>query len=468
MADLSFNTVQGTPPQTGMSLSDILNIAKGTQAYQQAQQVNPYLAQTAQSESQQTAAKAQQAQAESASTVQARQEQVKVANFMSNPQNWQNADGTVNEKAIMDNVSKLAPQTYAEQANRALTLAKTQTEAKQAIQNLNTQERGIVGSVFGALGRAGIQDPKAYITGLQGLAKDYPDSPHIQNLANASIEQLKLTPQNADIAKNAVIAASSLLNPTEQASLFGPKTMVNAASQIVQTAGPTGTIQQPPTAGFGTQLNPSAPGIAIYTEYSKDLNTRVAASNNVMQRTEEAERFLSGFKPGAGTATYQGLAQRLQAIGAPQSIVDKVAGGDLSAAQSAQKFLAGNVIASVRQAAGGQPARVSEIDEFLKNNPTIESDPRTLQNFINFSKKMANRDFAEQDFLLNKIKSGTLNPDTFPLEANQYLRSSGLIPQPKAGTTPAQAAEKTVVKTGKDRVTGRTVVQYSDGSLGYK
>ena len=45
MADLSFNTVQGTPPQTGMSLSDILNIAKGTQAYQQAQQINPLLLQ---------------------------------------------------------------------------------------------------------------------------------------------------------------------------------------------------------------------------------------------------------------------------------------------------------------------------------------------------------------------------------------------------------------------------------------
>ena len=41
MADLSFNTVQGVAPQPQMTIGDMLNIARGAQAYNQAQQINP-------------------------------------------------------------------------------------------------------------------------------------------------------------------------------------------------------------------------------------------------------------------------------------------------------------------------------------------------------------------------------------------------------------------------------------------
>ena len=60
MADFNVSTVasQINPPQT-TSIGDMLNVARGAQAYQQAQQVNPFLAQKAQTESEQAALKLQ-------------------------------------------------------------------------------------------------------------------------------------------------------------------------------------------------------------------------------------------------------------------------------------------------------------------------------------------------------------------------------------------------------------------------
>jgi hypothetical protein len=137
-------------------------------------------------------------------------------------------------------------------------------------------------------------------------------------------------------------------------------------------------------------------------------------------RLNEAENLMKEFKPGAGARTFVGLAEKLQAIGAPQDLVDNVAKGDLSAAQSLNKFIAQTVI----QAATATPGTAESINRYIRDNPDIGSDPRALERFFEFTRKQNAIPIEEQKFLLEKAKKGTLNPDTHVSEAQQHILKS--------------------------------------------
>jgi hypothetical protein len=218
-----------------------------------------------------------------------------------------------------------------------------------------------------------------------------------------------------------------------------------------------------------TGLTPAqSAGNQNFNEYQKTLTSRVAASNQFMTRSEELKQLLTEFKPGAGSETLQGIAQKLQAVGAPQDLVDKVAGGDLSAAQSFNKFLAQSVIAGVRQASGGDQARVAEVENYIKNNPSINTDPRALQRFISFTEKQASRDILEQKFLNEAIKNGTFRPETWIGDLQQRFEETGVLPKTTFPTaTPGgKSVTRTIIGTGTYK--NRAIVKYSDGSVEYK
>jgi len=211
----------------------------------------------------------------------------------------------------------------------------------------------------------------------------------------------------------------------------------------------------------GSNVNPTTPGVQNFGEYQKDLTNRVAGGTQIDMRLNEAEDLMKKFKAGAGARTYVDIAQKLQAVGAPQDLVDKVAKGDLSAAQSLNKFIAQSVTAGIGAMQGNPTANM--MNDYLKNNPDIASDPRALQRFIDFAHKQNELAYEEQRYLLDKSKNGTLNPDTHVGEVQQHILQKFVKPEGGKEKTISSQENKQIVRTGKTK-SGQRVVEYSDGT----
>jgi len=237
----------------------------------------------------------------------------------------------------------------------------------------------------------------------------------------------------------------------EQYAAALPQFNTNAQGTPFLTNRAAGTISAPQTTG-GQNLTPTNVGVANFGEYQKDLTTRVASATQNEMRLNEAENLMKEFKPGAGSRTYVDVAQKLQAVGAPQDLVDRVAKGDLSAAQSLNKFIAQTVI----QAATSTPGTAESINRYIRDNPDIGSDPRALERFFEFTRKQNAIPIEEQNFLLKKAKEGNLNPDTHVAEAQQHILKSFAS---KENTVTSK--EQKNATFGKYK--GRDVVSYDGG-----
>ena len=249
---------------------------------------------------------------------------------------------------------------------------------------------------------------------------------------------------------------SAATGSATQRQQLTPQYTTNAAGDIVGITSGTNQISQPTSNVGGKNLNPTLPGVQNFGKYQEDLTNRVAGGTQIDMRLNEAENLMKNFKAGAGARTYVDIAQKLQAIGAPQDLVDKVAKGDLSAAQSLNKFIAQSVTAGIGAMQGNPTANM--MNDYLKNNPDIASDPRALQRFIDFAHKQNEMAYEEQRYLLEKSANKTLNPDTHVGEAQQHILQKFVKPKEKT-----EQSNKQIVRTGKTK-SGQRVVEYSDGT----
>jgi len=108
----------GIKPPTPMSLGDMLNIARGAQAYQQEQQMNPVALQKAQQET-------RLGQINLGVEEQKNKERLNLQTFMSDPANWQ-TNGKVDLNKLNSQVSQIAPLTGREQIGKLTELATAQ------------------------------------------------------------------------------------------------------------------------------------------------------------------------------------------------------------------------------------------------------------------------------------------------------------------------------------------------------
>jgi len=377
--DASIYGNQQAPQQ--ISLGDMLNIAKGAQAYKQAQQINPLAVQQ-----QQAATETQQLQ-------------------LANTQN-QIAGGALTglENSPSFKVG----------------------DAKGIKKELEATEKWLKTVNPNLLKEGGVVDQ----------AHQYIDNNDIEGYKN-----------------HLANVRNSLATASEKYAANLPSYVTNAAGQIVpvnRAAGTIGNVNAP-------NPNPTSAGVTNFSEYQKDLTNRVASATQNEMRLNETENLLGKFKPGAGAKTYADIAQKLQAIGAPQNLVDKVAGGDLSAAQSLNKFIAQTVI----QAATSNPGTAESINRYIRDNPDISSDPRALERFFEFTHKQNKIPITEQQFLLDKAKSGSLNPDTHVAEAQQHIikQFAG-----KENTVTGQSSSAKPVAKATDS-SGKVWIKYSDGSI---
>lgn len=199
------------------------------------------------------------------------------------------------------------------------------------------------------------------------------------------------------------------------------------------------------------------PGLAYSTDAAKALQAKgehvgaqLSEAQGLLQRIQESRDALTKFKAGGGMDSRVEMAKMAQAIpGMPQSVVDGIAGGSLSAAQEFQKYAAQEALQTMQQSLasdtgkGAQGNRIS-MQLFIKNNPNIDTDPRAIEKIFNFQTKLHNELLNKSDMLTKYISDPNTVKDPGAFD-NMYAHSqvnSGNV-QPKMtqgqakGTMPA-------------------------------
>jgi hypothetical protein len=176
-----------------------------------------------------------------------------VQSFFKNPQNWQNDQGEIDVDKINSALPVLAPLTGNEYAAKYNTLAKNNTEAKDAKLSFDQKERNVVASVYSALGYAGVTDPRVYMDKLNNLKTQFPDSRNIHRYADAAISNLQIGAQasqgkpNPNLPKTAIQSANEMLSLTEQQTRFAPSAALTTVGgqTAVTTTTPSTTGNKP-------------------------------------------------------------------------------------------------------------------------------------------------------------------------------------------------------------------------------
>lgn len=182
-------------------------------------------------------------------------------------------------------------------------------------------------------------------------------------------------------------------------------------------------------------------------DYGRTLDGHVSESQALLQRVAESREALTKFKAGGGAETKAKMASMAQAFGLPDGVVNKIAGGDLAAAQVFQKFAAQEALGTMQQALasdsgkGAQGNRIS-MELFIKNNPNITTDPNAIEKVFNFITKQAQQSKAQQE-AYHAYKSDPKNdPSAFPgYWAGESIKRGYVTPElvtgKARGTTPA-------------------------------
>ena len=244
MADINPITpvATGITPPPQMSLGDMMNVARQGQAYQQAERINPLAFQQ-----QQQAARTGQI----ALTVEEQKdiERKAMQTFFADPNNFQ-TEGRIDINKINAAVPKIAPLTGPDYISKMSTLSTSQTAALEAKQKLTQDQRQMVSSTLGLLGRAGVNDPQIAIKELRMLSDQNPDNLDLKNLIEKSYVPI-LTGMQAgpQVVDSLIKASQAMLTPTQQQTQLAPAVTVTAEGKTITTQPSVGTA--PPTATIG-------------------------------------------------------------------------------------------------------------------------------------------------------------------------------------------------------------------------
>jgi hypothetical protein len=277
MADFSVNPVaQNIKPPQGMSLGDMVNLARSGQAYRQAEQINPLEVQAAR----QTVEQARQINPELLQ--QARQtsrtgeialgvdeqkdiERRNMQTFFADPNNFQ-TNGRIDLDKINSAVPKIAPLTGSEYINKYTTLGQAQTQAIEAKQNLTKDQRAMIAQRFAVLARTGAQDKNQYINEMKLMKAENPDNPDLHRLLDAYMTTWETQMQSGpNLPKQAIAGAATLMTAEQQQAQFGTKAAFDAQGRVITTT-PSVTGEKPTVeVGVPQGLQPQNPAVGATT-----------------------------------------------------------------------------------------------------------------------------------------------------------------------------------------------------------
>lgn len=123
-------------------------------------------------------------------------------------------------------------------------------------------------------------------------------------------------------------------------------------------------------------------------EYEGQLRDANVAGTENLRILQAMRDSLKLFKSGGGADVRERFGGVLDALGFPKKIVDDASGGDRGAIQAFQKqairYATGEMKANM---GAGQRFTNLDFSTFLKNNPTISTDPRALDKMFSFLEK---------------------------------------------------------------------------------
>lgn len=295
MADLSVTPVanQIKPPQV-TSLGDMLNMARGAQAYRQAEELNPLLLRQTQQQVEQASRinplllqqqqnVVQQGTQETerggitlGQLKQADTERLRVQNLMETNPGALMTNGMFDPAKLNAVIPKLAPYTGQEYITKFTTLGRSQNEFMDSSTKLSLGDRSVIAGPLGVLGRSGVSDPKIYLGELDFLAKQHEGNPNMLRLIKAQREIISQLPPGEHVAQGAIRASESLLAPTQQREAFTPQVgTLNTGANILPTvtqpsiggSKPTVTVGNTPLAQVQV-----APGQRMEATGEVDMN----------------------------------------------------------------------------------------------------------------------------------------------------------------------------------------------------
>jgi hypothetical protein len=464
MADFTPVGTQIKPPQ-GMSLGEMVNMANAAQQYQQAQQMNPVQLERAQTEL------------------------GRLKTLL--PLEVSSATSQAGKSGIEYN---LAGETFAPKVSLAKSQAATaeqetlKNEAAARLEQLKLggglrqQALEAGGSIIShpdVLAATGLspKSTKDEIKKAQNSLVGVIDKEVIPRLRDAGLSPAEIEMQRISLSQQALSDPQGFQSYLKRGTQLagGAQTLVqqNLPQLTSLSTGQPGTVNLSQNTARTFQgaanVNPPKADVELGAEYNKGLQSRVQAANDWMQRSSEMKPLLETFKAGAGSATYAALGQKLQALGAPDDLVNKVANGDLSATQTFQKFMAGSIMSAARQASEGSPF-AAEVKNFTENNPNITSDPKTLKRFIDFYDRLAGVSLNEVEAQAQAKDKGIYNPGTWQADWQKMAQKQGLLPATPSAKVPSQANQPQTQsfkegQTGK--YNGRNVI-FKNGQWGYQ
>lgn len=469
--------IQPPDPMRGINtLSGII----GLQQQRQQLQTGQYLQQTA--------------AAAAAANQQNTKEKMGLAKLLQDPKGNgildDNNQPTPNAQAIIMGV---APTTGAEHYDNIVKAAQSKVQYNTSVNNLNASERAEIGNamlarlydpdakpadVTGALdavlaAKTGtpVEDDYRRIIGTQKQILNHTAGQPSGQIAPPGQEAWRrsgialATALNPQLAKPDVsgMDVGGAVQPGARSPFTGAFTPAGApigkslAPQVVSPpGGPPFAVGGVNGRGGNGPLVQQYPGpqptdqdMANFQNYQSNLNSRVRSGTNVIAQINQMDQALSSFNnKGGGTKVRAEIAQKLQAIGAPGTVVDAVARGNLGEVQAAEKYLFQSTLDTLQQ--GGAGVTDQRFASAAAALPSIDTDPRAKASLMGFIRDRAQRDYAEQQALNQARVNGTFNPATWEASYQQRLRANQ-VPGTPASQVPTAAPQerRSKSKSGK-------------------
>ena len=259
----------GVKPPATMSLSDMLNVARGAQMYQREQELFPL-------QIQQQRNITRTSDIDLSVAEQKDRERIAVQRFLTDPKNFQ-TNGRIDINKLNEMIPLMAPLTGRDVINNMTTLATAQTQSDEAKTKMTTGMREIVGSRLGVLGRMGVTKKSAYTAELDLLAEQYKDNEQVRSLIDSYKTQLRAVGEDdPSLPQIAIRETQSLLKPTEQETTLAPKVSLTATGGTL-----TPTVTTPSVGGVTPKIEASGKPIPVTVgpNFLEQPTGRVDAAN---------------------------------------------------------------------------------------------------------------------------------------------------------------------------------------------
>lgn len=215
-----------------------------------------------------------------------------------------------------------------------------------------------------------------------------PGGEKTQMLRGAMAEDSGQAPQSTytgrGLVPSAAVAAATLMPggggaPTTVTPGSGASTPGPSAPALPRTMQTSLTPDQEAAASkMGSEVG----------EYIGDLNKRVRGSQDVLLRIAEMQDLITRIRTGGGSETRLSLAKLAQSLSAPNSVVDAISGGDSGAAETFKKYSVAGATEALRNLLIGSRMTNLEFEQFQKNNPNLDTDPRAIEKMLEFTTKI--------------------------------------------------------------------------------